>query len=48
MIYAPDKNAQEFLNKFGIVFDEDIYAEKRIVLRKEIKRYLRETLKSNN
>ena len=48
MIYAPDKNSQDFLNKFGIVFDEDIYEEKRIVLRKEIKRYLREKLKNNN
>lgn len=48
IIYAPDKNTQDFLKKYGLVFDGNLYTEKRIVLRKEIKRHLREMLNTKN
>ncbi len=48
IIYAPDTNTQNFLKEYGIVFDGKLYTEKRILLRKEIKRYLREKLNNKN
>ena len=44
MIYAPDANTQNFLKEYGMIFNGKLYTEKRIALRKEIKRYLREKL----
>lgn len=48
ILYAPDKATKECLSKdYGFIFNGNVYEEKKIVLRKEIKRYLREKLEKN-
>lgn len=48
ILYAPNEKTQHFLSKgYGFKFNGNVCEEKRIVLRKEIKRYLRETLENN-
>lgn len=49
MLFTPYNETKEFLSKgFGYNFGGNICEKQRIVLRKEIKRYLRETLEKNN
>ena len=48
MLYTPYTETKEFLsNGYGYRFDGNICEEQRIVLRKEIKRYFRETLEKS-
>ncbi len=48
ILYAPNEETQQFLSQgYGFRFNGSVCEEKRFVLRKEIKRYLREILENN-